>query len=69
MYGNIYHPETGKWLASVENGKITAPHGLTYSLVDNKIVAADGAIVGYLARYNGPTKGTGRLADQLFRQR
>jgi hypothetical protein len=69
MYGNIYHPETGKWLASVRDGKITAPGGLAYSLVDDKIVAPDGTEVGYLGPFVGLTKGTGHLADQLFRSR
>jgi hypothetical protein len=58
-YGNIYHPKTGEWLASVKDGKIVAPEGLTYLLVDNKVVAADGEDLGYLALFIGPTKGTG----------
>jgi hypothetical protein len=66
MCGHIYHPETGKWLASVKDGKITAPDGLVYSLVDDKIVGIDGEVIGYLSQFNGPTVGTGRLADQLF---
>jgi hypothetical protein len=69
MYGHIYHPETGKWLASVKDGKITALGGITYSLFGDKIVADDGSELGYLGAYIGPTKGTGHLADQLFKER
>jgi hypothetical protein len=69
MYGNIYHPETGKWLASVENGKIRALGGIVYSLVEDRIVAADGTVLGYIGHFNAPTKGTGQLADQLFPSR
>lgn len=68
-YGDIYHPETGAWLASVKDGKITGADGITYSLVDDKIINADGAVVGYLAQFTSPTKGTGALADKLFRSR
>ena len=68
-YGNIYHPETGKWLASVKDGKITAPGGITYSLIGDKIVADDGTELGYLGLYTSPTKGIGHLANQLFKSR
>jgi hypothetical protein len=69
MYGHIYHPETGKWLASVKDGKITAPGGITYSLIDDKIVAEDGTELGYLSPFIGITMGTGDLANQLFKSR
>jgi hypothetical protein len=69
MYGHIYHPETGKWLASVKDGKITAPGGITYSLIGDKIIAEDGSELGYLSPFIGPTKGTANLADQLFQRR
>jgi hypothetical protein len=65
-YGYIYHPETGACLASVKDGKITAPGGVTYSLVDDMIVAADGTELGYLSPFIGITKGTGDLCNQLF---
>ena len=68
-HGNIYHPETGEWLASVKDGKITGRDGITYSLVEDKIVDADGTVVGYLGQFKNPTKGTGALADKLFRSR
>ena len=67
-YGNIYHPETGEWLASVEGGKITGLHGVSYSLVEDQIVDADGNVVGYLAQLEGRTKEAGGLADKLFRR-
>jgi hypothetical protein len=66
MYGHIYHPETGKWLASVKDGKITAPGDITYSLVGNMIVAEDGTELGCLSSFVGLTTGTGDLANQLF---
>jgi hypothetical protein len=69
MCGHIYHPETGKWLASVKDGKITAPGGLTYSLIGDIIVGGDGTELGYLGPFIGLTTGTGDLADQLFKSR
>jgi hypothetical protein len=66
-YGHLYHPETGKWLASVKDGKITAPGGITYSLVGDKIVGDDGAELGYLGIFVGPEKGTGAASDRLFK--
>jgi hypothetical protein len=51
------------------DGKITGAHGVTYSLVDDKIVDAAGTIVGYLSQFKSPTQGTGALADKLFRSR
>jgi hypothetical protein len=68
-YGHIYHPQTGKWLASVKDGKITAPGGITYSLIGDMIVADDGTELGYLSPFIGITKGTGDLANQLFKNR
>jgi hypothetical protein len=65
-YGHIYHPETGAWLASVKDGKITAPGGVSYSLVDDMIVAADGTELGYLSPFIGLAKGTGDLSNRLF---
>jgi len=58
-YGNIYHPETGEWLASVTEGKIIAPEGFTYLPVDEKIFAADGTDLGYLSLFIGPTLAMG----------
>jgi hypothetical protein len=69
MYGHIYHPETGKWLASVKDDKITAPGGIIYSLVGDAIIAENGEELGYLSPLVGPTKGTGHLADRLFKSR
>jgi hypothetical protein len=60
-YGNIYHPETGEWLAPVNDMKIIAPEGFTYLLVDEKIFAADGTDRGYLALFIGPTLATGAV--------
>jgi hypothetical protein len=57
-YGNIYHPETGEWLASVKDRKILAPEGVSYLLVDEKIFAEDGTDLGYLALFIGPTLAT-----------
>jgi hypothetical protein len=68
-YGDVYHPETGKWLASVKDGKITGAHGISYSLVEDQNVDAEGNVVGYLAQFEGPTTETGALADKLFRQK
>lgn len=68
-YGFIRHPETGEYLARVEDGKITAPGGVSYSVVDDMIVAADGTELGYLAPFNGLTRETGDLANQLFPSR
>jgi hypothetical protein len=69
MYGHIWHPETGKWLASVKDGIITAPGGVSYSLIGDMIVAADGTELGYLGPFMGLTKGTGDLSNQLFPRR
>jgi len=67
-YGHIYHPETGAWLASVKDGKITAPGGVSYTLVGDMIVAEDGTELGYLSPFVGLTKGTADLSNRLFRQ-
>jgi len=68
-YGHIRHPETGECLATVKDGKITAPNGVSYSLVGDMIVAPDGTELGYLSPFVGLTQGTGDLANQLFRRR
>jgi hypothetical protein len=65
-YGHIYHPKTGAWLASVKDGKITARGDVSYSLVGDMIVAADGTKLGYLALRDGLTKGNSDLANRLF---
>jgi hypothetical protein len=62
----VYHPETGAWLASVKDGKITAPGGVSYSLVGDMIVTEDGTEIGYLGPFIGLTKGTGDLCTRLF---
>jgi hypothetical protein len=67
-YGDIYHPVTGEWLASVKDGKITGAHGVSYSVVEDQIMDANGNVVGYLAQLQGPTKEAGDLADKLFRR-
>jgi len=69
MYGHIYHPETGKWLASVKDGKITAARGISYSLIGDKIVKDDGTELGYLGPFVGLAKGTGDLAHRMFKSR
>jgi hypothetical protein len=66
-YGNIYHPKTRQWLASVKDGKITGAHDVSYSLVEDQIVDASGNVVGYLAQLEGATNEAGALADKLFR--
>jgi enoyl-CoA hydratase/carnithine racemase len=68
-YGFIRHPETGEYIARVQDGKITAPGGISYSLVGDMIVASDGTELGYLGPFIGLTKGTGDLANQLFPRR
>jgi hypothetical protein len=69
MYGHIYHPETGKCLAYVKDGKITGEGGVSYSLVGDMIVAADGTELGYLSPLNDLTKGNSDLSNQLFPRR
>jgi hypothetical protein len=65
MYGYIYHPETDDWIGLVKDGKVAAPGGVSYSLIDNVILAPDGTELGYLAPFRGLTKGTGELANLL----
>ena len=69
-FGFIKDTENGDYLARVGNGKITSMSGEPlYSLVGDMIVAEDGTELGYLSPYIGITKGTGDLANQLFRKK
>ena len=65
-YGNIYHPETGRWLAQVENGKITTKDGRAYRLDGDKILTENGEEVGFLSPFIGKAVGSGALASKLF---
>ncbi|HEV3115173.1 MAG TPA: hypothetical protein VGY99_32220 [Candidatus Binataceae bacterium] len=68
-FGHIYHPETGEYLASVKDGKITGVDGSAYTVEGDEIKDAAGTVVGYLSQFHGPTKGNGDLANRLFRRR
>jgi hypothetical protein len=65
-YGNIYHPETGKWLASVKDGKITGADGNYYLLDGDVIRSESGEELGYLSPLIGKAPGSGDLATKLF---
>jgi hypothetical protein len=66
MYGNLYHPETGRWLASVEDGKITSRDGRSYKLDGQKILSETGEVVGYVSPFIGKAQGSGAIATKLF---
>lgn len=65
-YGNVYHPETGKWLASVKNGKVTSADGKVYRLDGDAIISETGEVLGYLSAFVGKAEGSGDLATKLF---
>jgi hypothetical protein len=65
-YGNIYHPETGKWLASVKDGKVTGADGRTYKVDGDEIVSDTGEVLGHLSSFVGKASGSGDLATKLF---
>lgn len=65
-YGNVYHPETGKWLASVEDGKITKADGTCYRLEGDAILSDSGEVLGYLSAFVGKAEGSADLATKLF---
>jgi hypothetical protein len=66
MYGNIYHPETGKWLASVEGGKVMMKDGKSHKLDGNKVVDEDGNVLCHLSPFIGKAVGSGALATKVF---
>jgi hypothetical protein len=65
-YGNVYRPETGKWLASVRDGKVIKPDGTTYRLEGDQILSDEGEVLGYLSPIIGKAEGSGDLATKLF---
>jgi hypothetical protein len=65
-YGQVLHPETGKQLAWVEDGKMTTRDGETYDLIGDMIVDANGTELGYLSPFIGLSKGSSDLANKLL---
>lgn len=65
-YGNVYHPETGDWLASVRDGKVIKPDGTSYRLDGDAILSDTGEVLGYLSSFVGKAEGSGDLATKLF---
>ncbi|WP_315766910.1 MULTISPECIES: hypothetical protein [unclassified Bradyrhizobium] len=66
LYGEVYHPETGKWLASVKDGKIIKADGSSYKLDGDAILSESGEVLGYLSAFIGKAEGSGDLATKLF---
>ncbi len=66
LYGHVYHPETGRCVAVVENGKVTKSDGSSYRLEGGAILSDSGEILGYLSTFVGKASGSGDLATRLF---
>jgi hypothetical protein len=65
-FGDLYHPETGKWLAEVKDGKVTKPDGIFYRLEGDAILSDTGEVLGYVSPFIGKAEGSGNLATKLF---
>ena len=66
LYGNVLHPETGKSIGFVKDGKLTANDGKTYRLDGNKVLSDTGEVLTELSAFIGIAKGNGDLATKLF---
>lgn len=63
--GNVYHPETGMWLASAKVGKLTRIDGTVYRLEGERVLCDDGAVLSYLSTFSGKSHGSGSLATKV----
>ena len=66
LYGSVYHPETGEFLASVKDGKLVKKDGTFYRLDGDKILSDTGEVIAYLSAFVGKAEGSGDLANKLF---
>jgi len=66
LYGNVYDPKTGQWLASVADGRLQAKDGRSYKLDGDKILSDRGEVLGYLSVLSSGAEGSGSLANKLF---
>jgi hypothetical protein len=68
LYGHVWHPTTGKYMARVKDGRMTMFDGKIYKLIGDMIIDDDGAELGYLSTFVVLSEGSSDVANRLIRR-